>query len=49
VGLPAAIRRFTALHAYDHVADAHLPAVLRDHNPARVWRSIDGKWTVDDV
>jgi len=49
VGLPAAIQRFTALHAYDHVADGHLPAALRDRNPTRIWRSIDGSWTTEDV
>lgn len=49
VGMPAAIRRFAALHAYDHVGDAHLPPVLRDRNPGAVWRSIDGQWTTEDV
>jgi 2,5-dioxopentanoate dehydrogenase len=49
VGLPAAIRRFTALQAYDNVRDARLPAVLRDHNPGRVWRCLDGAWTTGDV
>ncbi len=49
VGLPAAMRRFTALHAYDHVSDAHLPPVLRDRNPSGVWRCIDGRWTTADL
>ena len=49
VGMPGSIRRFTALHAYDQVTDAHLPPVLRDKNPAAIWRSIDGRWTTDDV
>lgn len=49
VGMPGAIRRFTALHAYDHVGDAHLPEVLRDRNPGGVWRCVDGAWTTADV
>lgn len=49
VGIPAAIRRFVALHGYDHVRDAHLPPVLRDRNPGGVWRCIDGRWTTEDV
>jgi NADP-dependent aldehyde dehydrogenase len=49
VGIPAAIRRFTALHAYDHVRETHLPPVLRDRNPGDVWRCIDGRWTQEDV
>jgi len=49
VGMPAAIRRFTALHCYDHVPDAQLPPELRDHNPGGVARQIDGHWCVDDV
>jgi len=47
VGIPASIRRFAALRAYDHVRDEHLPPTLRDANPARIWRSIDGRWTQD--
>ena len=49
VGMPGAIRRFAGLHSYDNVPDALLPPVLRDANPARVWRQIDGQWTTDDV
>jgi NADP-dependent aldehyde dehydrogenase len=49
VGMPAAMRRFTALHGYDHVRDAHLPPILRDRNPGGIWRSIDGRWTTEDV
>jgi 2,5-dioxopentanoate dehydrogenase len=30
VGIPAALRRFTMLHCYDHVRPARLPAALRD-------------------
>ncbi len=49
VGLPASIRRFAALHSYDHVKDAHLPLVLRNQNPGRIWRSIDGRHTQEDL
>ena len=49
VGMPAAIHRFTALHSYDHVPDAHLPPELRDRNPGSVARQIDGQWCMDDV
>jgi alpha-ketoglutaric semialdehyde dehydrogenase len=49
VGMPGAIRRFTGLHSYDNVPDALLPPLLRDANPARAWRLIDGQWSTDDV
>ena len=45
VGMPAAIRRFAALHSYDQIADRHLPAELRDRNPGGVPRLVDGAWT----
>ncbi|NZA25094.1 aldehyde dehydrogenase family protein [Luteimonas sp. SJ-92] len=45
VGMPGAIRRFAALHSYDHVPDALLPDPLRDGNPLRLWRLVDGTWT----
>ncbi len=49
VGMPAAIRRFAALHCYDHVADALLPPELRDRNPGGVARQVDGRWRTDDL
>lgn len=49
VGLPAAIRRFAALHCYDHIDDAGLPAELRDRNPGGVVRCIDGHWGTHDI
>ena len=49
VGMPAAIRRFAALHSYDCVPDALLPAELRGANPGGVQRLIDGRWTTEDV
>lgn len=42
VGMPGAIRRFAALHSYDHAPDAWLPAELADANPQNVWRIVDG-------
>lgn len=49
VGMPGAIRRFTGLHSYDNVPNALLPSVLRDANPGRVWRLLDGLWSIADV
>lgn len=49
VGMPAAIRRFAALHCYDHVRDAALPAELRDRNSGGLARCVDGHWTTDDI
>jgi 2,5-dioxopentanoate dehydrogenase len=49
VGMPAAIRRFTALHCYDGVPDALLPDELRNHNPGSVQRLVDGCWTDGDI
>jgi alpha-ketoglutaric semialdehyde dehydrogenase len=49
VGMPAAIRRFAALHAYDNVRDARLPVELRTANPGGVARLVDGRWTSDDL
>jgi NADP-dependent aldehyde dehydrogenase len=46
VGIPAALRRFAALHSYDNVRPHRLPPVLRDESPnGRVWRLVDGQWT----
>lgn len=45
VGLPASIRRFTALHCYDNVRPGRLPPELADDNPHELWRSVDGAWT----
>jgi alpha-ketoglutaric semialdehyde dehydrogenase len=46
VGIPAAMRRFGALHCYDNVRQHRLPPALRDENPnGRMWRLVDGQWT----
>lgn len=49
VGMPAAIRRFSALHCYDQVREDRLPDDLRDANPAGIWRQIDGIWSQQAV
>ena len=49
VGMPSAIRRFAALHCYDHVRAEALPEELRDRNPGGLSRWIDGRWTLDDI
>lgn len=45
VGMPAAIRRFAALHCFDQVPDESLPVELRRANPLGIQRMIDGQWT----
>jgi NADP-dependent aldehyde dehydrogenase len=50
VGIPAALRRFAALHCYDNVRQDRLPPPLADVNPnGRMWRFIDGAWTRENV
>jgi NADP-dependent aldehyde dehydrogenase len=50
VGIPAALRRFTALVCYDNVRAQRLPPALADKNPTgTMWRLIDGQWTQRDV
>jgi 2,5-dioxopentanoate dehydrogenase len=50
VGIPAALRRFTALECYDNVREPRLPEILRDKNPTgKTWRLIDDSWTQSDV
>ena len=50
VGVPASLLRFAALHCYDNVRPARLPAELGDRNPTgAMWRLIDGQWTTGDV
>ncbi len=45
VGMPAAIRRFAALHCFDQVPDDSLPPELRRANPLGIQRLIDGEWS----
>jgi len=50
VGIPAALRRFTALECYDNVRASRLPSVLGNKNPTgAMWRLIDGVWSTADV
>ncbi|MBN1249012.1 MAG: aldehyde dehydrogenase (NADP(+)), partial [Anaerolineae bacterium] len=50
VGIPASMVRFAALHSYDRVRPHRLPPELQDRNPTgKMWRTIDGEWTRDDV
>jgi len=46
VGMPAAIRRFTALQCYDGVRDVRLPPELQDANSLGIPRCVDGRWIV---
>jgi NADP-dependent aldehyde dehydrogenase len=50
VGIPAALRRFAALHCYDNVRPARLPLALQNKNPnGKMWRLIDGQWSQADI
>ena len=49
VGMPAALRRFAALHGYDAVRDARLPPELQDRNPLGIARLVDGAWTTSPI
>jgi alpha-ketoglutaric semialdehyde dehydrogenase len=50
VGIPASLRRFAALHCYDNVRAARLPAALQNKNPnGKMWRLIDGQWSSGDA
>jgi 2,5-dioxopentanoate dehydrogenase len=50
VGIPASLRRFAMLQCFDAVRPSRLPPALRDQNPnGKMWRLIDGRWTVGDV
>jgi 2,5-dioxopentanoate dehydrogenase len=50
VGIPAALRRFTALECFDNVRHQRLPAVLKNCNPTgSMWRLVDGAWAQADA
>ncbi|MGQ0633057.1 MAG: aldehyde dehydrogenase family protein [Planctomycetaceae bacterium] len=50
VGLPTSITRFTMLCCYDNVREPRLPPALQNKNPTgRLWRLVDGEWTLRDV
>ena len=45
----AAIERFVRPICYQNFPPQSLPPELRDDNPRRIWRLIDGQWTRDAV
>lgn len=50
VGFPASMRRFAMLACYDNVRPDRLPIALRDRTPnGRMWRLIDGQWSLADA
>ncbi|HVJ86490.1 MAG TPA: aldehyde dehydrogenase (NADP(+)) [Caulifigura sp.] len=50
VGIPASIRRFSALHCYDAVRPNRLPPALQNKSPnPGLARLVDGVWTTGDI
>ncbi|HVJ82316.1 MAG TPA: aldehyde dehydrogenase (NADP(+)) [Planctomycetia bacterium] len=50
IGIPASIRRFSALYCYDAVRQHRLPPELRNANlQPPIWRLVAGSWTKADV
>jgi 2,5-dioxopentanoate dehydrogenase len=50
VGIPASLIRFAMLQCYDNVRPNRLPDALKGKNPTgRMWRFIDGQWSVQDL
>ena len=50
VGIPASIRRFSALHCYDAVRPHRLPPALQNKSPnEKLARLVDGVWTTGDI
>jgi NADP-dependent aldehyde dehydrogenase len=49
VGIPASIRRFVQLQCYDGIKDSRLPDVLKNANPLKIWRYVDGNWAKDGI
>jgi NADP-dependent aldehyde dehydrogenase len=45
----AAIYRFVRPIAYQNLPDAALPQELRNKNPRKIWRTVDGKMTQEDL
>lgn len=46
VGIPASLKRFSALKCYDAVRPERLPGLLADAAVSKdTWRMIDGRWT----
>lgn len=49
VGIPGSLVRFAMLQCYDNIRPHRLPDLLKDNNPGKVWRQVDGNWTQSDV
>lgn len=50
VGIPTSIQRFAMLQSYDSVRPHRLPPALQNKNPCgKLWRLIDGAWTLGDI
>lgn len=50
VGIPAALKRFSALKCYDNVRPARLPELLANKNVSeKTWRWIDGQCSCQDL
>ncbi len=49
VGIPASLLRFAMLQCFDGVRPERLPEILKDENPAGVWRLVDGQWSQSSV
>ncbi|QDU64758.1 NADP-dependent fatty aldehyde dehydrogenase [Planctomycetes bacterium Pan216] len=49
VGIPASLRRFSALYCYDNIRPDRLPPILQDKNPSTTWRLLDTTWSQADV
>ena len=49
VGIPGSLMRFGMLQSFDNIRPHRLPEVLRDENPGKVWRLVDGSWSKDSV
>lgn len=45
VGMPASLRRFAMLQAFDNVPDELLPEELQQANPLALQRRVDNRWT----
>jgi len=45
----AAIERFCTVKCYQNIPQEHLPLALRNKNPDRILRMVNGRFTTDDV
>lgn len=47
VGVPGSMVRFTMRKCFDQVSE--LPEPLKNENPDKIWRMVDGDWTRDSI